>query len=219
MIHWLLVAHIIVVGYWLGSELVINSSFRFATRDVASPLEARDRMLQHVMNTDQHVRFALVLQASLGTILLAAYGWVPGGQTLMIAAAVLGVFWLGFVEYIHRVRHSAVGARLAALDRGSRYVLMGVLLLMSIGVIGGDWPIPLWLRFKFAAFAGVIATGVLVRLQLIRFFRVWGEMKTDGVTDARNARVSTLENQASFLIVMIWVFIAIIVALSLFKPV
>ena len=65
----------------------------------------------------------------------------------------------------------------------------------------------------------MIATGVLVRLQLIRFFRVWGEMKTDGVTDARNALVRALENQASFLIVMIWVFIAIIVALSLFKPV
>ncbi len=218
MIHWLLVAHIIVVGYWLGAELVINSSFRFATRDVASSHDARDRMLKHVMDTDQHVRFALVLQASLGTILMAAYGWVPGGQPLMIAAAMVGLFWLCFVEYIHRVRHSVAGERLAALDRGSRYVLMAVLLLMSVGLIGGNWPIPLWLRFKFAAFAGVIATGVLVRLQLIRFFRVWGEMKSAGVTDARNARVIALEKQATFLIVMIWVFIAIIVALSLFKP-
>ena len=43
------------------------------------------------MDVDQHVRYALVLQATLGTILLALYGYVPGGATLAWLAAGLGI--------------------------------------------------------------------------------------------------------------------------------
>jgi hypothetical protein len=54
----------------------------------ALPFAERDRLMDHVMDVDQHVRYALVLQAGLGTMFAAAYGYFPGGTTLAWAAAV-----------------------------------------------------------------------------------------------------------------------------------
>ena len=67
LIQAVLVAHIIVVGYWLGSDLVINSTFRYVSRTASLPFEERERLMDHVMDVDQHVRYALILQVWLGT--------------------------------------------------------------------------------------------------------------------------------------------------------
>ena len=62
----LLVAHIAVLGYWLGSELVINHTYRYVSWSAGMPFAERDRLMDHVMDVDQHVRYALVLQLRPG---------------------------------------------------------------------------------------------------------------------------------------------------------
>ena len=66
LITLLLVAHIAVLGYWLGSELVINSTYRYVCYGRHIPFAERSRLMEHVMHVDQHVRYALVLQAGMG---------------------------------------------------------------------------------------------------------------------------------------------------------
>ena len=78
LINVLLVLHIAVLGYWLGAEFVINSEFRFVCRAASMPFEERKRLMEHVMDVDQHVRYALVLQVGLGTVLSALLGYFPG---------------------------------------------------------------------------------------------------------------------------------------------
>jgi len=73
---WLLAIHIAVLGYWLGSELVINSTYRYVSYSGDMPFAERARLMEHVMHVDQHVRYALALQATLGTALAAL---APGG--------------------------------------------------------------------------------------------------------------------------------------------
>ena len=58
----LLVAHIVVLGYWLGADLVINSTYRYVSWSHGMPFAERSRLMDHVMHVDQHVRYALVLQ-------------------------------------------------------------------------------------------------------------------------------------------------------------
>ena len=214
----LLVAHIAVLGYWLGSELVINSTYRYVCHAVSMPFPERDRLMDHVMHVDQHVRYALVLQASLGTALAARFGYVPGGDTLAVAAAVTGIAWLAFVEIVHRLRHHPAAARLGAIDRGSRYILMAVLLALGIGLIGGGWPMPVWLRWKLALFAGVMMAGVGIRMALIDHFRTWAQMKRNGPTAATNAIIQRTYLRATSVLVLLWLFIAAIVVLSVGKP-
>jgi hypothetical protein len=215
---WLLAAHIAVLGYWLGSELVINSTYRYVCYANQMAFAERDRLMDHVMHVDQHVRYALVLQATLGTALAALYGYVPGGTTVAIAAGVIGIFWLGFVEAVHRLRHSAAATKLGAIDRGMRYALMAVLFAIAIGLIGGAWAMPDWLRWKLALFAAVMMSGVGIRLALIAHFRTWGEMRRVGPTDATNRIIQQTYARATAVLVMLWLFIAAIVLLSVWKP-
>lgn len=218
LLQILLVAHIAVLGYWLGSELVINSTYRYVCYGSETPFAERSRLMEHVMHVDQHVRYALVLQAGLGFSLAALYGLIPGAETAATIAGVLCVFWLAFVEATHRLRHGRIGATLGAVDRASRYLFMAVLLCLASGLIGGSWDMPLWLRWKLALFAGVMAAGVGIRLALISHFRTWRMMAQVGPDDASNAIVRRTYVKATSVLGVLWVFIAAIVIVSVYKP-
>jgi hypothetical protein len=215
---WFWVMHIAVLGYWLGSELVINSTYRYVCYADQMPFNERARMMDHVMHVDQHVRYALVLQATLGLILSVQYGFIPGDQSVIITIAVCGLLWLGFVEAVHRLRKKPAGVKLARIDRASRYILLVVLLALSVGLIGDDWPMPDWLRWKLAAFAGVVASGVGIRIALIAHFRTWKEMAEYGATPERNATIKRCYMRATSVLVLLWVLIAAVVYLSVAKP-
>lgn len=218
LLHILLVTHIAVLGYWLGSELVINSTYRYVSYGSDIPFDARDRLMDHVMHVDQHVRYALVLQAGLGFTLAVLYGYVPGGTGTAVAIGVFAAIWLGFVELVHRMRHRPRGKRLAAFDRRSRYVLLACLVAIALGVLGHDWNMPLWLRIKLGLFACVIASGVGIRLALIDHFRTWAVMAREGPSAATNAIIRRTYWRATGVLVMLWVFIATLVTVSVWKP-
>ncbi|WP_416906935.1 MAG: hypothetical protein ACMVO5_07675 [Polymorphobacter sp.] len=218
MLPWLLTAHIAVLGYWLGSELVINSGFRYVCRAESMAFAERDRLMDHVMHVDQHVRYALVLQAALGTALAGLLGYLPGGAGLALAAGVVGLLWLGFVEAVHQLRHRPMGAALGRVDRASRYGLMALLLAVALGLIGGGWDLPLWLRWKLALFAGVMMAGVGIRLALISHFRTWALMRRDGPSEASNRDVQRGYWRATRVLIGLWLLIGGIVVLSVLKP-
>jgi hypothetical protein len=218
MTAWLLAAHIAVLGYWLGSEFVINSTYRYVSYSDKMPFAERSRLMDHVMHVDQHVRYALVLQASLGPAIAALYGYIPGGEATAIGFGVFGALWFAFVELVHRQRHGALGKTLGAIDRGSRYLLMAVLVATAIGLIGGAWPMPLWLRWKLALFAGVMMCGVGIRFALIAHFRTWAIMAREGPTDATNAIIKRTYVRATAVLLLLWVFIAAVTIVSIWKP-
>lgn len=218
LISVLLVAHIAVLGYWLGSEFVINSTYRYVSYGSQMPFAERDRLMDHVMHVDQHVRYALVLQAGLGFALAALYGYVPGGTATAWAAGILAALWLAFVEIVHRLRHSPAGKRLGDIDRGSRYLFMALLVAIAVGLIGGGWDMPFWLRLKLGLFACVMASGVGIRLALISHFRTWAVMAREGPTDETNAIIRRTYWRATSVLLVLWVFIAAIVVMSVWKP-
>jgi len=218
LLQILLVAHIAVLGYWLGAELVINSTYRYASYGSHISFTERSRLMEHVMHVDQHVRYALVLQAGLGFALAALYGFVPGGNGTVWLAAGLGLLWLVFVEVTHRLRHHASGRTLGAIDRGSRYVLIALFLGIAIGFIGSSWATPLWLRIKLALFAAVITCGVVIRFVLISHFRTWKVMATEGPSDITNAIIRQTYVRATSVLGVLWIFILAIVVASVWKP-
>lgn len=218
IVAWLLAAHIAVLGYWLGSEFVINSTYRYVSYGDRMPFDERSRLMEHVMHVDQHVRYALVLQASLGPAIAALYGYIPGGETTAIGFGIFGALWFAFVELVHRLRHSSVGKILGAIDRTSRYVLMAVLVAIAIKLVGGNWPMPEWLRWKLALFACVMMCGVGIRLALIAHFRTWAIMAREGPTEETNAIIKRTYVRATSVLVLLWVFIGGITVVSVMKP-
>jgi hypothetical protein len=213
-----LTLHIIVLGYWLGSELVINSNYRHVTMATGMAHQDRFRLMAHVLDVDQHVRYALVLQASLGTALAASLGMVPGGDRSLVAALGVGALWLGFVELVHRQRGRPGGGTLARIDRGSRLVLVALLLALAAGLVGGDWPLPLWLRIKLGLFAGVMLCGIGIRLALKASNPLWAAMAHAAPSPAANAALARSYWRATRILVLLWGFIAAIGWLSVARP-
>lgn len=218
LVKVLLVAHIGVLGYWLGSELVINSTYRFVSWSAGMPFAERSRLMDHVMDVDQHVRYALVLQAGLGTMLAALFGYLPGGAALAWAALAAMGGWLVLVEVTHRWRGQRAGQRLAAVDRGLRYLLIVALLLLAGGATAGRAALPAWLVWKLVAFSGVIACGLGIRYALMAFYRTWTEIAREGSSPAREQSIRRIYVQATSVLGLLWAFIAAIVALSVLRP-
>jgi len=218
LLEFLLVSHIAVLGYWLGSELVINSTYRYVSYSAGMPFEERNRLMDHVMDVDQHVRYALVLQAGLGTILSVRYGYLPGGTGLAWAAAVAMLLWLVLVEVTHRARATGTGRSLATIDRAIRYGVMlsiGILALLSLT---GRLSLPGWLAWKLICFAGVIACGLGIRYALMDFYRTWQIIASEGSNDKRERQIRRIYVQATSILGLLWLFITAISVLSVMKP-
>lgn len=214
----LLTVHIIVLGYWFGSELVINSEYRYVCWGSSMPFSERKRLMEHVMDVDQHVRYALILQAGLGTILAALLGYFPGGPSLAWCAGIVTVAWLGYVELVHLFRNSAKGQGLALIDRSIRYVLLVTLVAIGALTAIGVFNLQGWLAWKLALFGGVIACGVGIRFSLIEFFRVWREIEANGSDEAREISIRKIYVAGTSILGLLWIFIAAIVGLSIMKP-
>ena len=214
----LLVIHIAVLGYWLGAEFVINSEFRFVCRAASMPFDERKRLMEHVMDVDQHVRYALVLQAGLGTVLSALLGYFPGGTTLAWAAGLATVLWLAFVEIVHRLRYDASGRRLALLDRLVRYVLLAALMLGGLAAILGALALQTWLAWKLVLFGAVIACGIGIRYYIIQFFGIWRQIEAQGSNSARERAIRKNYAAGTSMLGLLWLCIATITILSILKP-
>ncbi len=214
----LLVTHIVVLGYWLGSEFVINSGYRYVCRASSMPFEERNKLMDHVLDVDQHVRYALVLQIGLGTILAALYGYIPGGTTMAMAATVVAAIWLIFVEVIHHKRKDPSGARLGFIDRTIRYVLMFGLAVIGVGALIAQGDMPTWLAIKLILFACVMLSGIGIRYSIIDFYRTWAKIKQDGSTPEYEQSIWHIYKYGTGVLLGLWVFIATIAVLSVWKP-
>jgi len=207
-----------VLGYWLGAELAINSTYRYVAYGADMHFPERSRLMKHVMQIDQHVRYALVLQVGLGFALAALYGHVPGLSATIWGAAILMAVWLAFIEVVHRRRGTPSGLRLANFDRRMRYLMVAILVAIAVGLVGAGWSMPPWLRLKLALFAGVIASGIGIRLALLRHFRTFALMEKEGPGEETNEIVRRTYVRATSILVLLWIFIAAIVVVSVWKP-
>lgn len=218
LIQAILVAHILVVGYWLGSDLVINSTFRYVSRASSMSFGDRDRLLEHVLDVDQHVRYALILQVSLGTAIGALLGYLPGGGALAGVATLFGIAWMALVELTHRLRRNQSGRSMALVDRAVRYAAILTAVLVAAGTLIGCFSIASWLAIKLALFAGVIASGLGIRIELIRYFQVWHAIRVEGSSDDHEQQLRYRYKTSTTILVLLWLLIATIVAVSVLKP-
>lgn len=218
LIKSLLVAHIAVLGYWLGSELVINSTFRFVSKAANLPFFQRKQLLDHVMVVDQHVRYALALQLGLGLILAVLYEYLPGGAGAAVLASVATLALLAFVEVVHRARKTSYGARLAAVDRSLRYIMIAAFAVGGAAIVATYPPAASWLGWKVILFAVAIACGLAIRIRLIGYFRTFADIGEQGSNPELESRLYAEYWRATSILFVLWAAIAGMTILSVWKP-
>jgi hypothetical protein len=216
----LLWAHVLVMGYWLGSELVINALTHYIARASDLPGAQRIRLWDFLLDVDQHVRNAMILSVPLGFTLAALLGLVPltrvGLATLWIAAAA----WFAFMWIVHWYRQSPRGPALSRWDWRLRYALILSFAAVGLSSLVTGRPIAArWLALKVLLFAVAIACGIAVRHYIRLAYRtVLPAIAADRADAADNTLFRTLMNRASWVLVALWSVLFAIGALGAFKP-
>ncbi|MCP5471231.1 MAG: hypothetical protein H7A18_04005 [Sinobacteraceae bacterium] len=217
LVHW---AHVLVMGYWLGSELVINALTHYVTRADSLPGAERMKLWDFVLDVDQHVRNAMIMSVPLGLSLAAWMGLSPLTGGWLVLVWVLSIAWFWLMWATHLQRKSPTGRRLAAWDWGVRYVLIAAFGLSGLVSLATGWPFPSkWLALKVLLVAPAIACGLGVRHYIrLAYQQALPAIAADRAGPGENALFRSAMIRATWVLVILWTILFTIGALGALKP-
>ncbi len=216
----LLWAHVLVMGYWLGSELVINALTHYVTRATSLSGAERMKLWDFLLDVDQHVRNAMIMSVPLGFSLAALMGLVPLEGAGLWALWILSVAWFWFMWLVHWRRKTPQAAALARWDWWIRYGLIAFFAGSALLSLVSGWPYAArWLALKVLLFAGAMICGVFVRYYIREAYRsAIPAIAADRASAADNETFRVLMRKATWALVVIWVLLFAIGGLGALKP-
>jgi ABC-type amino acid transport system permease subunit len=213
-------AHVLVMGYWLGSELVINALTHYIARSTSLPADERMRLWDFLLDVDQHVRNAMIMSVPLGFSLAAYLGLVPIAGVSMGWLWILSALWFWYMWLVHWRRKSPQGATLARWDWRLRYLLIALFAgsaLWSL-VTGFPYAAP-WLALKVLLFAAGMVCGIFVRYYIREAYRsALPAIAAGRATAADNAEFALLMRKGTWALVVLWMLLFAIGVLGALKP-
>ncbi|MEY2625941.1 MAG: hypothetical protein RL412_1716 [Pseudomonadota bacterium] len=217
LVKW---AHVLVMGYWLGSELVINALTHYVARTTSLSGAERMRLWDFLLDVDQHVRNAMIMSVPLGFTLAAMLGLVPISGIWMVLLWIVSAVWFWFMWLVHWRRQSPEGATLARWDWRVRYPLIAFFAGTGLWSLVAGWPYPThWLALKVLLFAGGMVCGIFVRYYIREAYRsALPAIAADRATAADNAEFQLLMRKGTWALVVLWVLLFTIGALGALKP-
>lgn len=213
-------AHVLVMGYWLGSELVINALTHYIARTTTLSGVERMRLWDFLLDVDQHVRNAMIMSVPLGFTLASMLGLVAIEGAWMWALWIVSAAWFWFMWLVHWRRKSPEGATLARWDWRFRYPLIAFFAGSGLWSLLTGWPYPTaWLAVKVLLFAGAMVCGIFVRYYIREAYKsALPAIAADRATPADNAEFRSLMVRGTWALVVLWVILFTIGALGTFKP-
>jgi len=217
LIGW---AHVLVMGYWLGSELVINALTHYVARATSLSGAERMRLWDFLLDVDQHVRNALIMSVPLGFTLAAMLGLVPISGVGLWALWIFSALWFWFMWMVHWRRKDPAGAAWARWDWRLRYLLIALFAGGGLWSLLTGWPVAApWLAWKVLLFAGVMSCGIAVRYYIREAYRsAIPAIAADRATPADNEQFRSLMIKGTWALVVLWVLLFTIGALGALKP-
>ena len=182
-----LVTHVLGWVFWLGTDLGVLLSCRYAERGNFS-VETRLTLLEVGMLLDRLPRFAVPLVWGSGVILSRqlGYDFVPLSVCLVITAAWVAATYLiiftppGGTQFL-------VGIRLQTLFYG----------MVIIGMGGGSsWlllngEIPLWLALKWYAYVIIAVSALTLEKYFVPVVEDFQLLATEGANENLNSKLSS----------------------------
>ena len=168
-------------------------------------------------------RSSLVLMLTLGVALTYMGGWGfagSGGRAFAIVVAILGIVWVAAMWHQYWVHeappgeprpefHVKVQKAFRPLDIWLRVGLAGGLAIAAIvSLAGGEGPIYAdWLSWKLILFAGIVMSGVGIRIFLPAVASAVADIFTKGSTPEREAALAAGSRRTIWFVYAIWVLI------------
>ena len=214
--------HILLIATWLGMDFGTFISYK-RMRDSSLSIETRKQMYRVFAFIDMGPRSSLVLMLTLGVALTYMGGWGfpgAGGRAFAIVTAVVGVIWVAAIWHQFWVHQAPPGVTRSAghvklqkvfrpVDIWLRVGLAGGLAVAAVmSLVGGDGPIYAnWLAWKLILFAGIVMSGVGIRVFLPAVVTAVGDIFTKGSTPEREAALTIGSRRTVRFVYAIWVLI------------
>lgn len=209
------VAHLLVIGYWLGTDLAVYY-LSGAIVDPSRPLPARLLATKAMLVLDMVPRTALILTAILGLTLSARLGLIPGLQPWLGLVWAIGLAWLALTWTVFGQEGKPLGHALGRIDFGFRLLLVACSAWLAIDAMGDGGVVAHapWLGIKVALLGLSIAMGLVIRLQLRPFGPLFGKVATGVASAEDEAELRTLIAQVKVPVWVIWIALVIAAVLG-----
>jgi len=215
----LLWLHVLVMGYWIGSDLVINALTHYVARADGLPPAERKRLWDFLMHVDQHPRNALILSVPLGFTLAAQIGLLQLDNAALTMLWLASAAWFAQMWITHWKREDGGGASLAKWDWRIRYILIAAFVFMGVQSLLTGSPLAApWLAWKAILFAGVMACGIGIRHFIRRCYPAWPRIWDGRGTPDDEAAVRKALMQATYVLWLLWAQLFVIGWLGVTKP-
>ncbi len=219
MMHELLiVAHILIIGYWLGTDLAVYY-ISGAIVDADKPTPVRVFAAKAMLLLDMVPRTALILTLLTG-LSLAGARWLPGDLIAVWWLWPLLLAWLALTWTVFRLEHSALGHQLARIDFAFRVLVVLVCFGLAVALVTGlgSFAVLPWLGGKLAIMGLIIALGLLIRIQLKPFGPLFGQVAQGQADASTEAQLRRLIAQVKVPVWIIWVSLVVAAVLGHLKP-
>jgi hypothetical protein len=214
--RWL---HVAVMGYWLGSDFVLNALTHYFKNAKDMPVAQRLKLWDFLLLVDQHPRNALILSIPLGFQLAADLELSPIKGPALAAVWAASLAWFGYIWVLHFQVGKPAYRPLSRIDLGVRYALIAVLFVLGAASVATEGPLTAkWLGAKVALFALIIACGLGIRHHIARVYAVLSRLKAEGSTPEIEAVITDALNRGSYVLFGLWGLIAAIGYLGAAKP-
>lgn len=214
--------HVLLIATWLGMDFGTFISYS-RMRDASLSIDTRKQMYRIFAFIDMGPRSSLVLMLTLGVALTYMGGWGfagSGGRVFAIVVAILGVCWVAAMWHQYWVHealpneprpdlHVRIQKVFRPLDIWLRVGLAGGLAIAAVlSLAGGEGPIYAdWLSWKLILFAGIVMSGVGIRIFLPAVARAVADIFTKGSTPEREAALAAGSRRTIWFVYAIWVLI------------
>jgi hypothetical protein len=216
VLRWL---HVLVMGYWIGSDLVVNALTFYVVRSSGLPPAERKRLWDFLIHVDQHPRNALILSVPLGFTLAAQLGLVSLDDAALIVLWAASAVWFGYMWVAHWKRQAPIGDSLAKWDWRTRYLLIAAFLVMGIQSLLTGSPLAThWLAWKVILFAAVMACGIGIRHYMRQTYRSWPRIWEGRGTAEDEAWVLRSMVRATRVLWLLWALLFVIGWLGVARP-
>ncbi|HNS28699.1 MAG TPA: hypothetical protein PKN91_11325 [Steroidobacteraceae bacterium] len=216
LVLWL---HVLVMGYWIGSDLVINALTHYTTSASGLSGVERKRLWEFLLEVDQHPRNALIFSVPLGFTLASILGLVPIHGAGLVVVWIVCAVWFWFMWVTHWKRNAPEGRAWARWDWWLRYVLIA--LAVGSGVLslatGKPFAAP-WLAWKVILFGGVLCAGIGIRYYIRKAYAAWPRIWAEQAEPGDEAFVHKSLWQGTYVLWVLWALLFIIGWLGAAKP-
>ena len=176
--------HIIAFVYWLGGDLGTFLASRQVVNRSLSP-ESRHVALKIMLACDMGPKLAMPLILPLGMHLAWLGGFLQVSGVEVAATWAISIYWFAVVLVLYLKEGAPFTATLARVDFWFRIAVVLLLLLFAGMALAGDNSAD-WAAWKLGIFAAMVACGIAIRINLKPFGPAFGDLMSNGPSDASN---------------------------------